>query len=76
MNSANFSCIDFSELPHRPSEELVHSPDTLHPVREYAPDVTNKAGGSKALLSLQEGEEQMIRTVASSRVMWVGRLSS
>jgi hypothetical protein len=44
-NSANFASIDFSEVPRRPSEELVHSPVTLHPEREYVPDVTNKAGG-------------------------------
>jgi hypothetical protein len=53
----------------RKFRELVHSGDTLHPEGEYALDVT-KAGGSKALLSLKEGEGEMLR-IAAKKVMWV-----
>jgi hypothetical protein len=55
----------------RKFQELVNLGDTLHPQGEYAPDVT-KRRISKALLPLQEGEGDMIRTVASIIAMWVG----
>jgi hypothetical protein len=51
--------------------ELLQSRDTLDPEGEDAPDVT-KRWGNKVLLSLQEGVEQMIRTVASLMARWVG----
>jgi hypothetical protein len=75
MNSAKFAGRGFPELPRRPSENC-YIRGMRFPLRgEYASDVTHRAGGSKALLPLQEGEEQMIRIVASSKVMWVGERS-
>jgi hypothetical protein len=68
VNSAKFAGRGFSELPRRPSENC------------YSRGIRFPQGGptrrgSKALLSLQEGEEQMIRTVAS-KVMRVGERPS
>jgi hypothetical protein len=68
VNSPKFAGRGFSELPRRPSENC------------YSRGIRFPQGGptrrgSKALLSLQEGEQQMISTVAS-KDMRVGERSS
>jgi hypothetical protein len=59
----------FSDLPQRPSENCY-----IRGIRFPQREPTRR--GSKVLLSLQEGEEQMIRTVASVIAMRVGERSS
>jgi fructose-bisphosphate aldolase class 1 len=68
VNSAKFAGRGFSELPRRPSENCY-----IRGIRFLQGGPTRR--GSMALLSLEEGEEQMISTVAS-KVMRVGERSS
>jgi hypothetical protein len=68
VNSPKFAGRGFSELPRRPSENC------------YSRGIRFPQGGptrrgSKALLSLQEGEQQMITTVGSKDLR-VGEHSS
>src|SRR5215208_4828676 len=63
VNSTKFAGRGFSELPRRPSENCY-----IRGIRFPQGGPTRQ--GSKALLSLEEGEEEMTSTVASKVMRW------